>query len=131
MFDYNRDVVARDNVLFGEHNPDDYHGGIRRFAEMDLEELRIMFAGRWIAPDEAQNFSPTAQQILEFMEEYPSYLTYGYAVSADRDDYRITLEGVFKRSGYTSEEELQDFTNLFRHADEFYAGRDGMYCWYD
>ena len=131
MFNLNEDVNSRDTILFGEgFNSKEYPGGVRHFNKLSLENLKELIENRFIELEECQNESPSTEEILHFMEKYPDYTTHGYAVSPLREDYRVTLEGVEKDIPAESKEELEDFTKLFRLADEFIID-SYMYCWFD
>ena len=132
QYDYpqlNQDEATRDTLIFGEHDPQAYSGGIRRFEGLSLNKLKKLLELKFIDPEERQNYSPTTAEILRFMKRYPAYKAHGYVVTIDRSDYRVTLEGVSKEDFADSDKELMDFTELFKHADEFDPVY--MYCWYD
>lgn len=126
MNNLNRDFSTRDKMIFGEFNPNEYHGGVRYFESLSLDTLKTLLEKNFIEPDESQNGSPTTEQILNFLERYPDYTAHGYTVNPERGDYRITLEGVFKGDGANSPQELQDFTQLFKNAD--FIDSATMYC---
>ena len=129
MRNLNRDAATRDKMIFGEFNPDEYHGGIRYFEGLKLDTLKALLEKNFIEATESQNGAPTTEQILNFIEHYPDYTVHGYTVSPERSDYRITLEGVEKGDGADSPQELQDFTQLFKDAD--FIDSATMYCWFD
>lgn len=124
----NKDIRTRDEVLFGEYDKEQYLGGTRRFSGVTLEDLQFLFEHDFIDPFDAQNYSPTAQEYYDFLQKYPAFSVHGYAVSDDRDDYRVTIEGV-NHAGKMTEEEMVAFVELFRFADEF--DFQTGYCWYD
>ena len=125
----NRNVDVRDRLLFGELNPTEYHGGIRYFDRLNLATLQELFAKHFIDPNDRQNDAPTAGQFKAFMERYPDYTAHGYAVTLDRNDYRVTLDGVTKGAPADSIDELEDFTTLFKDADSLDTAI--MDCWFD
>jgi len=127
----NTDIKARDSLIFGMYEPLKYLGGIRRFHGMDTDTLGSLMDLGFADPDEKQNASPTAARMHAFMRRHPGYTAHGYAVDLTRKDYRVTIEGLEKDTGYASAGELEDFIHLFRHADAFEAGSTGMYCWFD
>lgn len=125
----NRDAKTRDELIFGEFNPEAYCGNIRHFESLTVDTLKRLLEKNFIDPDEHQNNAPTTAQILNFMERYPAYTAHGYAVSINRKDYRMTLEGVSKGRRADSALELADFTELFKLADSFNPSI--MECWFD
>ena len=133
--DFIRKDIAdqRDQIIFGEnYNAKKYGGGLRYFDELtiiqidQLEELGILDA------NECQNDSPTIGEMLEFLRarKTDGWYVHGYCIDPNRDDFRITFEGVGKKTP-PSKQDIIDFTALFRWADEFYVDNDGLRCWYD
>ncbi len=126
----NRDIETRDKIIFGNYKDSKYRfGGTRSFRGLNVDTLKILLDQNFIDPNETQNASPTVFEIYSFMENYPLYTAHGYAVVDTRDDYRISLEGVEKGGPANSVEELKDYMNLFRYADEF--DESTMFCWFD
>jgi hypothetical protein len=58
------------------------------------------------------------------------FTAHGYAVSADRHDYRVTIEGV-AMSGEYSKDTLLAFVKMFRDADELTLSETYLSAWYD
>lgn len=67
----NKDIEERDRVIFGKYEPSEYHSGIRRFCELDVETLEYLFEHEFIDPKERQNLSPTTQEFFDFIKKYP------------------------------------------------------------
>lgn len=63
------------------------------------------------------------------MQRYPKYKAHGYAVSDERDDYRISIEGVEKGEPHESIKEFQDYMDVFRFSDTF--DYHTMFCWFE
>ena len=130
MFNLNKNVQQRDEIIFGKYEPSSYMGGICRFEKLNLATLKQLVEHNFLCLDERQNCCPSVEEILHFMEKYPDYTTHGYAVSIERRDYRVSLEGVEKNSSASSKQEKSDFIKLFKYADEIYT-KDKMFCWFD
>ncbi len=128
----NKDVNRRDQIIFGKrYQEDDYrYGGIRHFDHLNLNTLKDLINENFIDKEECQNDSPSTEDIYEFIQSHPRFTCHGYAVSISRSDYRVTLEGV-ELNGWYSREELIDFIEMFRYADELCIGEENLYCWYD
>ena len=126
----NKDVRTRDELIFGEYDREAYSGGVRHFENLSLATLEKLVANNFIDLDDAQNVCPCVKAILGFMRTYPDYTAHGYTVSIEREDYRISLEGVAKDCEADSIEELNGFVNMFRFADDFCIDGE-MYCWFD
>jgi hypothetical protein len=125
------DVNKRDAILFGRgYEPKQYLGGIRRFDNVTAGGLRLLLKGGFLDLYDAQNNSPTAREFLRFVEEHPKFTVFGYAVSPDRDDYRVTIEGC-ETGKILSAEDVADFSDKFSGANEFSVSQNGARCWYD
>lgn len=130
----NADVKTRDEILFGNYDPNAYkgHGNIRNFEDVTTEKIAKLFNLQFIDPYDCQDpgVSPTAAEFYEFMKKHPGCTAKGYTVSADRKDYRVTITSL-KKDGQCSTQEIADFANAFHNAEEFYVGTDKLYCWYN
>jgi len=128
----NTDSERRDQIIFSGSRPRGKYD-ILHFRGLRLVELVELVELDFIELDEQQNDAPTVGEIFKFMKKYPSVTTHGYVVTKERPDYRTSLEGV----GCVDLETLDnpqfrtDFTNLFRHADEFDLTSANAYCWFD
>lgn len=132
MFNLNREHVnQRDLVLFGEpYNKSKYMGGCRRFEYADADDLQELFNLNVISEEDQQNEAPTAGAILEFLKKHRNFWAHGYAISPERGDYRVSLEGVECGEDYDLSD-IQDFFSLFKYPDELQVEASGVYCWYD
>ena len=129
-FGLNPNVEVRDKIIFGEHNPDAYAGGCRFFDGLTLEALDALIRDNLIRLEERQNDGTSVRQMREFMNTFDGYKANGYAVTFDRNDYRVTLTGLDKPTQAATEGELAAFCELFQHADLFQT-RGEMHCWFD
>ena len=130
MKELNKDILTRDKMIFGKYRPNTYKfGGIRKFDNLDVETLGKLLEMNFADPEERQNLAPSIQEIYEFMRKYPKYKAHGYAVSDEREDYRISIEGVEKGEPHESIDEFQDYMNVFRFSDTF--DYHTMFCWFD
>lgn len=130
MYRLNENKKQRDKIIFGEHDAKAYPGGVRHFKNLSLDKLEQLIDGNFISLSERQNDAPSVKQIYEFMKQYPGYNAHSYTVSVMRNDYRVSLEGVFKDCGASSMQGFDEFTELFKCADDFLAGAI-MFCWFD
>jgi hypothetical protein len=109
VFDFNKDEKRRDTIIFGDYHPEvapinyqnfkfgpGHTGGIRRFNNMSPATLQQLVEEGFADPQECQNEGPSIYVMLQFAEKHPEWqLTFeGYAVSKDRDDYRVTVDGI-------------------------------------
>lgn len=110
-------------------NKEDGFGDCTRFDFANVETLKTLIQKGYLDPHEAFNDSPCVFEFIEFMEKYPEFKAYGYIVDNERDDRRISIEGV---RGYPqSAEAAEAFEDMFHRADEFNTSEDEFYCWYD
>ena len=123
------EINQRDMLIFGCNSPR-YAGGIARFENMSCEVLEKLLELEFADPKETQNNSPTIKQFLTFMQKYPKFKAIGYVVSPDRDDCRVTIEGLKANENLTAEE-IAAFAIKFHNADEFDVTLTSARCWYD
>ena len=130
----NKNYKKRNQIIFGDEDANLRGVDIRHFKSLDLKQLEDLIQNDFIELRERQNFSPSTAEFLEFMRKYPDVRAHGYAVSHERDDYRVTLEGLQFR-GDVSRALLRDFKKLCRGAegepDSCVAKQDRLYAWWD
>ena len=139
MFKYNIDYKRRDALIFGDicQPEEKWVGGIKQFS-ISPSVLKQLIEERFIDPEDSQNDSPTAREFSEFFDnasDPDEWRAHGYAVSHDREDYRISIEGCvaewWLREADSHQADMIAFANLFRLADEFELTTTKAYCWYD
>ena len=69
-------------------------------------------------------------EFREFLIQYPKFKAHGYIVTPDREDFRVSLEGLEVEEDLTTEEILA-FSNKFHNADEFTVTNNYARCWWD
>ena len=104
-------------------------GGCASFSGMTYETLQKLVDKGYADLEDSQNDSTTLGEYLEFMKTHPRFKAHGYIVSNDRNDRRITIEGL--KASQVTLDELQDFINLDRDADEFEAMQSYCRSWWD
>jgi hypothetical protein len=145
-FRMNKDQGLRDSILepfFINKGilSGQYSGGTRSFQFVDINVMSKLFNLNFIDPNECQNSSPSNKEFLIFGKKYPFARYHGYVVNVNRDDYRISIEGM---DFSASKEELKriktkvikDFKELNNGADELVVSEaeDGsvdFYSWFD
>jgi len=126
----NKNEKARDMLIFGEYNKDKYSGGIRPYDALTVEQLKDLHESGFLDLETAQNYSPSIGEFIEFMENHDNFVAHGYVVSVERDDYRVSVEGI-KKEGDISEQDIIDFATFARYADDFICDKEKLYCWWD
>ena len=91
-FTLDQDAGPRDDLVGVSST--DYLGGIANF-DADTNLVGTLIGSGYLDPGDRQNAAPTAWQIFRFMCRHPGVMAEGYVVSADRTDYRTTLETVY------------------------------------
>ena len=126
----NTNIKERDTILFGEYDPSAYkYGGIRHFEYLDYPTLQKLVDKKFIDPEGCQNYSPSTGDFLAFMEAHPEFTAHGYAIGLNRDDYRITIEGIESDEIFSDVGTLEEFVGLCRFADYFCL--NPPYAWWD
>jgi len=108
-----------------------YSGGIYSFRDMSVGTFDALLKNGFIDLYGRLYWSPTIAQFRVFAEKYKDedMRFTGYLVSPDREDYRVSIEGIVANS--LNQQFMQDFKMLFMMADEFEC-RDGYQrCWFD
>ena len=106
-----------------------FFGGCARFVGMTYKTLKTLVDKGYADPADNTNGSTTLGEYLEFMKEHPRFKAHGYVISNDRDDRRITVEGIEAES--VTIKEMVAFTDLDRMADEFEATQSYCRSWWD
>lgn len=126
----NKNVDYRDRIIFNEkYNAKKYAGGIRRFERLDLERLEELVKNDFVDLGERQNYSPTIEEFRFFLQNYPNYYLNGYTASPDRDDYRISIDGIGADEAPATQPDTVAFVQLCRDADEFSI--EPPHAWWD
>ena len=113
-----------------------WQGGCRHFTAMPVEALKFLVKEKFADPTETQNGSPSIASFIKFMERWPDFvLAHGYAVSRQKDDYRISVEGVEGHIPLNFEERTEfesEFLKFTAGADEMELNTNGYFrVWYD
>jgi hypothetical protein len=114
-----------------------YQGGVASFCNVSTETLRRLVDSGYADPDDAQNDAPTTGRLLEWLESHPSFTAHGYTVSHQREDCRVSLEGVELNRAPTAQER-EDFLALVSEGSpdggidgEVVDGPNRLYVWWD
>jgi hypothetical protein len=131
-FEHNPNYVRRDQLLGISSQLWDFDvNRVERIESISLETLEILLAEKFIEPDESQDFSPSTSEFLEFMRIHPETYAHGYAISPYRDDYRVTIEGIYAK-GYDNTCEIRkDFSPFCASADVLGVENAYLYSWWD
>jgi hypothetical protein len=121
-----REEVMQLNVAWGK----DDLGGAMRVEGITVQTLSTLFDEHFICPSDRQNESPTAQAFLDFLKRHPAVTAHGYLISPAREDYRISIEGLYVPAKDVTPELKRDFINLCRDADELDVDSD-LFSWWD
>lgn len=106
-----------------------FFGGCARFEGMNAKTLQLLVDKGYADPEDNTNGSTTLGEYLEFMKAHPRFKAHGYIIDNNRDDRRITIEGL--EAGKTTIKEMCDFIELDRMADEFEVSSEYCRSWWD
>lgn len=131
-------VKERDRLIFGKDSEEiEWMGGCARFGYESLTEYPPLNLSKvlWLMENgfldmEPWNWCPGATVFVNFMKKYPQVLAHGHAISSDRDDCRVTIEGLHCKGNIT-DEMIEDFEAINKDADELVANNDELWSWYD
>ncbi len=112
----NTNWKERDRLVFRDKEPP-YMGGCAWYKNLDAPTLRQMIALGYADPEETQNESPEISEFADLLEQHPGLTAHGYVVSFERDDYRMSVEGV--EGIIHGTEPLIELLIKYRFADEF------------
>ena len=132
MTKLNDNCKERDTLIFGK--PIDWKkdglGGTESFEGLSLKVLKELKEKNFLDPEDAQNSAPSIEEMMEFMDGHKGFTAHGYVVSPDREDYRVSLEGV-EFIGKVSFPTITEFSKMFGHADDLTIEEERLYCWFD
>jgi len=130
LVNLNSDYEKRNKIVFGKNIPTEWLGGVEHFENLTLKQFESLVDNRFIDLEDVQNLSPSAGDFLEFMRSHSKVTAHGYVVSHERQDCRVSIEGLSYK-GKVSKNLLLDFVHLCREADEFVADDNHLYSWWD
>ena len=104
-------------------------GGIIRFDGLTAAAAQSLLDSGAANSDDAQNEAPEFAKMVAFLHANPSFTAHGYIVTPERDDERITIEGVYAKTA--KPQEVKNYRSMFRSADEFDCTKGNYRAWYD
>ena len=102
--------------------------------EIDYNTLKSLVLLNLIDESECQNYSPSISEFLEFFEKNNcsnSEVIFEAYLITDREDARLTVEGIRLDVELSSEKTKKMFENKFSNADEFSNTSDECRAWWD
>lgn len=128
MFNYNMDIKTRDELIFGDYDPNKYQGGCRAFDDMSVEVLEKLVEMKFAY--EEQHFSccsPDISEFIDFMKENNGYVVEGYAITNERSNYGVYIDSIRKVTPITNLDDAKTFSR-FHYADDYDV--TGFAMWY-
>ena len=129
--DFEKYTVEQDNErmkLVGV-DKNNFFGGCAHFKGLNEKTLQELVDKGYADKEDNTNGSTTLGEYLDFMKRHPRFKAHGYIISNDRNDRRITIEGL--EAGKTTLAEMIAFIDLDRYADEFEVSRTYCRSWWD
>lgn len=107
-------------------------GGIIHFHNLPAAIISQLFEENFLYKKERQNYSPSAEEFYNFMLAHPNMTAHGYMVSPDREDYRITIEGL-ECNNECAKDYMIDFAKFIAEyePDEYTINENNLRCWWD
>lgn len=130
----NKDYKRRDEIIFGGYDKKKYLGGCRNFT-CYYDVMKQLVDENFIELDECQNYAPDTKDFMEILDGVPNVEFMAYAISPDRDDYRVTIEGFEVEISDTDFDTISLLVENFHGADEFSFQHNGdsyyLHAWWD
>jgi hypothetical protein len=127
-------TCLREKLLAPYYLKDGGTSGIRYFEGVPLNVLEKLIKHRLVEMEPWNSCDGVAELFRPFMRRNPSFTAHGYAISSEREDSRVTIEGVEREAPFTKAE-LADFARTFAGADDLVIDDDPacnyLRCWYD
>jgi hypothetical protein len=120
----------RDELLHPYVSAEGSYGGISRFKNAPLDVLEKLILHGFVHLGEWNSCPGVQDLFLPFLLRHPDFTVHGYAISKERKDALITIEGIECNVSMTIETVI-DFANTFRQADDFTLSPNRARCWYD
>jgi len=130
VFKYNKNSTERDEILNLKINWKKEKSGIAYFENLSVMTLETLLIQKFIDPNDCQNSAPSVKDIFNFMCKYPQMTTSGYAISPLREDYRISIDGLFVSKELVTPQLKKDFIEFCKDADEIEIDSD-LVSWWD
>ncbi|CAI6087336.1 hypothetical protein [Cohnella sp. JJ-181] len=129
-FVYNKDYKLRDKIVGINFDWSKKQNDIAYYDNLDVRTLEELILNNHINPNDAQNAAPFVRDIFYFMTKYPQVLASGYLVGPSRDDYRISIDGLYVPNKYVTEEIKSEFIEFCMDADELNT-EENLMSWWD
>lgn len=129
MRELNKDTARRAEILGDALAPTSW-GGIQNYDYATLSQLELLLKENFADPNDQQNEAPTFLQFVEFMRENPEVTAHGYIVEPHREDYRVTIEGLYLEAEHVTLESKFAFVQFNAEADELETDGD-LRSWWD
>lgn len=134
-FIYNTDSDTRDRMIFeGSVQWGETYGGVKNFSNLSLEKLQQLIDQRFADPEAGHNNSPTIREFMEFAQQQArkgfAFNFEGYAVSPDREDYRVSIDGIIF-NGSCPHQLIVEFQEFVGDPDEIDLEPYYLRAWWD
>ena len=133
MFEFNKEIKQRDEIIFGYYDPEEYFGGVREFKKMTLQTLKTLIKERFMEEDEQINNRPSNKEFVSFMEKHSdrNFTVNGYAVQDTRGDYRVSIEAISYEGSELDDNTIIELVEFTHNADDVCIEKDYVHCWWD
>ena len=124
----NTDKKQRDTIM-GLDSPK-YIGGLEKFEDLKADQLEVLVKENFIDPNYKYRSAPTIQTFLDFMKTHEDVWAHGFAITTDREDARVVIEGLMYY-GKSTDELKKDFKQFCSGAADLRIEKDELYSWFE
>lgn len=102
-------------------------GGMEKFGGLSVSRLERLLSQSFLTARDHETYP----RFLRFMKKYNQFRAFGYAVSPERLDSRVVIEGIESISFNLSKEIIEEFKKEFADANELDMESNRCACKYN
>lgn len=128
--EFNKDDKRRHEILKLDY-PSEMLDGIEYFEKASVTQIKRLIKEGFLDIEEKINESPSTREFIKFLEKHPNGYAHGYLISVDREDYRVSIEGIGYKKIRGNIDLRTDFINFCMQADVLIINETELYAWWD
>ncbi len=106
-----------------------YIGGLEHFEDLKADQLEALVKENFIDPAYQYKLGPTVQAFLDFMKTHEDVWAHGFAITTDREDARVVIEGLMYY-GRSTDALKKDFEAFCSTAADVKIEKDELFSWW-
>ena len=123
----NTDQKQRDTIMGLDYQK--YIGGLEKFEDLKVDQLEALVKENFVDPTYKYRSAPTIQAFLDFMKAHEGVLAHGFAITTNREDARVVIEGLMFY-GKSTDELKKKFEQFCSGASDLRIEKDELYSWW-